>query len=91
MNSRLTLDKLGRIVIPKAVRDKLQITAGDQLELELEDERIMLRPFQATGQLRKDRGVWVFHGGAPLSVEMVQQTVDQVRRERDERNLGRNR
>jgi AbrB family looped-hinge helix DNA binding protein len=89
MSAKLRLDKLGRIVLPKPVRDKLQLAAGDELEMESVDDRIMLRPLRGTGQLRKKRGVWVFHCGAPLSAVTVQQTVEQVRRERDEQNLGR--
>ena len=67
MIARLTLDKLGRIVLPKPMRDKLQLVAGDQLELESLDDRIVVRPLRETAQLRKKHGVWVFHGGEPLS------------------------
>jgi AbrB family looped-hinge helix DNA binding protein len=91
MIARLTLDKLGRIVIPKPVRDKLQLAVGDHLELECLDDRIVLRPLCGTGQLRKEYGVWVFHGGEPLSAATVRKTIEQMRRERDERNLGRSR
>lgn len=91
MSAKLRLDKLGRIVLPKPVRDKLQLAAGDQLELESMDDRIMLRPLRGTAQLRKKCGVWVFHCGEPLSAAKVQETVEQVRRERDEHNLGRSR
>jgi len=91
MPAKLTLDKLGRIVLPKPVRDKLQLAPGDQLELESVDDRIMLRPLRGTAQLRKKRGVWVFHSGEPLSAGTVQETVEQVRRERNEQNLGRSR
>ena len=91
MPAKLTLDKLGRVVLPKPVRDKLQLAAGDQLELESVDDRITLRPLRGTAQLRKKRGVWVFRCGEPLSDAAVQQTLEQVRRERDERNVGRSR
>lgn len=91
MPARLTLDKLGRVVLPKRVRDKLQLAAGDQLELESMDDCITLRPLRGTVQLRKKRGVWVFHCGEPLSAATVRETVEQVRRERDEQNLGRSR
>lgn len=91
MPAKLTLDKLGRVVLPKPVRDKLQLAAGDQLELESVDDRITLRPVRGTAQLRKKRGVWVFHCGSPLSAATVEQTVEQVRCERDQQNLGRSR
>jgi AbrB family looped-hinge helix DNA binding protein len=34
MNTTITVDKAGRIVLPKPVRDKLQLQAGDSLEVE---------------------------------------------------------
>jgi AbrB family looped-hinge helix DNA binding protein len=61
MRARLTVDKVGRIVLPKPVREKLQLAAGDELELESLDDGITLRPLRGTAQLRKKRGVWVFH------------------------------
>jgi AbrB family looped-hinge helix DNA binding protein len=68
MIAKLTLDKLGRIVLPKPVRDKLQLAAGDQLELESLDDRIVLRRLPGIAQLRKKHGVWIFRAGEPLSV-----------------------
>ena len=91
MAARVTLDKLGRIVLPKPVRDKLQLAAGDQLELDSVDDRILLRPLRGTAKLRKKSGLWVFHCGEPLSAATVQETVEQNRRERDEQNLRRSR
>jgi AbrB family looped-hinge helix DNA binding protein len=91
MLTKLTIDKLGRIVLPKPVREKLQLSAGDELEMESLDDRITLRPLRGTAQLRKKRGVWVFRSGEPLSAATVQETLEQVRRERDDQNLGKSR
>ncbi len=91
MNGKLTVDKLGRIVLPKPVREKLQLAAGDRLEMESTEDRITLRPLRGTAQLRKKRGVWVFHSGEPLAASTVQETMDQIRHERDEQNLGKGR
>jgi AbrB family looped-hinge helix DNA binding protein len=89
MTARLKVDRAGRIVLPKPLREKLQLAPGDELELESQDDRITLRPLRGTAQLRKKRGVWVFHSGEPLSASMVEETIQQIRRERDDRNLGR--
>ncbi len=91
MTAKLTIDKRGRIVLPKPVRGKLQLAAGDELELESLDDRITLRPLRGSAQLRKKRGVWVFHCGEPLSASTVEETIEQVRRERDDENLGQGR
>ena len=88
MTGKLKLDKLGRIVLPKPVRDQLQLAAGDQLELETSDDRITLRPLRGTAQLRKKLGVWVFRSGEPLTALAVRQTLELVRRERDDQNLA---
>jgi AbrB family looped-hinge helix DNA binding protein len=89
MTAKLTVDKVGRIVLPKPVREKLRLAPGDELELETLDDRITLRPLRGTAQLRKKRGVWVFHCGEPLSASTVEETTLHIRRERDDRNLGR--
>jgi AbrB family looped-hinge helix DNA binding protein len=80
--AKLKIDNRGRIVLPKPVREKLQLSVGDELELESLDDRITLRPLHGTAQLRKKLGVWVFNSGEPLSAATVQETIEQVRRER---------
>ena len=89
MAAKLKVDKVGRIVLPKPVRDKLQLAPGDELELESSEDRITLRPVRGTAPLRKKHGVWVFHSGEPLSATTVEETIDKVRHEREARILGR--
>jgi AbrB family looped-hinge helix DNA binding protein len=83
MNARLTLDKAGRIVLPKPIRERLRIAPGDELELECVDDRIMLRPRRGSAQLRKKRGVWVLHCGEPLTAATVDETIKRESRERN--------
>jgi AbrB family looped-hinge helix DNA binding protein len=66
MNIRLTLDKAGRIVIPKPLREELRLEPGDDLEMESSGEEITLRPVRGTGPLTKEHGVWVFRTGQPM-------------------------
>lgn len=40
----VAIDGAGRIVIPKAIRDRLGLHAGDALDLEEHDGEIVLRP-----------------------------------------------
>jgi AbrB family looped-hinge helix DNA binding protein len=91
VNAKLKVDRAGRIVLPKPVREKLQLAPCDELEMESLDDRITLRPSRGTAQLRKKRGVWVFHSGEPLSASTVDETLEQVRGERDARNIGQSR
>jgi AbrB family looped-hinge helix DNA binding protein len=62
MTTKLTLDKVGRVVLPKRLRDRLQLAPGDTLQLETEDERIILRPVRPNVLLKKELGVWVYQG-----------------------------
>jgi AbrB family looped-hinge helix DNA binding protein len=89
MNTILTVDKAGRVVLPKPVRDELQLAAGDSLELESSEDRIVLRPVRGTAGLRKKQGIWVLDVNEPISVEAVNRTIRDIRREREESWLGR--
>ena len=88
MNTTVTLDKAGRVVIPKTLRDELHLEAGDTLELESEGERMTLRPVRSGSSLRKEHGVWVSRGGRKISAEATNQVLQDVRNERDRDNLG---
>jgi AbrB family looped-hinge helix DNA binding protein len=88
MKSRLVLDKAGRVVIPKPLREELNLEAGDALELERTGEQIILRPVRGTGPLTREQGVWVFRTGHPLPAAATDEVLRQVREQRDRANLG---
>ncbi len=88
MELTVTIDKAGRVVIPKEMRDELRLRAGDTLAIKCEAERLTLQPVHAGTPLRKERGIWVFHGGEPLSVDQANQLVRDVREQRDRHNAG---
>jgi len=50
------------------------------------DDLITVRRSRDIAELQ--HGVWVFHCGEPLRALTVEETIAQVRRERDESNLG---
>lgn len=83
MTSKLTLDKAGRVVLPKPLRDELHLEPGDALEIESTGEEITLRPLRGQAQLRKKQGVWVFRTGEPLSASETEKVLRQVRHERE--------
>ena len=88
MNTTLTIDKAGRVVLPKPVRDQMQLSAGDSLVLDSADDRIVLRPVRQAVGMRKKQGIWILDVDEPLTLETVNQTTDEVHRERDQALLG---
>jgi AbrB family looped-hinge helix DNA binding protein len=89
MSIRLTIDKAGRVVIPKPLREELHLEPGDALEMESAGEEITLRPVRGTGPLTKEQGVWVFHSGQPLPASVTDEMLRRIREERDLANLGK--
>jgi AbrB family looped-hinge helix DNA binding protein len=88
MNSRLIIDRAGRIVIPKPLREQLHLEPGDSLEMESAGEQITLRPVRGTGPLTKEHGAWVFRSEHPLPASSTDDMLKLIREERDVANLG---
>lgn len=82
MRTKVTLDKAGRVVLPKALRDELNLSAGDTFDVSVEGEAVTLRPRRAEARLQKKRGIWVLWTGEPVTAE---ETDEVLRRIRDER------
>jgi AbrB family looped-hinge helix DNA binding protein len=86
MTSKLTLDKAGRVLIPKPVRQELGLGPGDTLQLESEGEQITLRPMRAKALLKKELGVWVYQGeSTETSITAV---IDREREKRLRESMG---
>jgi AbrB family looped-hinge helix DNA binding protein len=88
MYRSVTLDKAGRVVLPKSLREDLRLQPGDTLELDAAGDTISLRPVRSATPLRKERGVWVFRTGDKLSEPVAGKAIRQTREQRDRRNAG---
>ena len=66
MKVHLTIDKAGRVVIPKSLREDLHLEPGDALEMESTGGQIPLRPVRGTGPVKKEHCAWVFYTGQAL-------------------------
>ncbi len=88
MHTRLIMDKAGRVVIPKPLREELHLEPGDALELECGGEQMTLRPARGTGPLQNKHGIWVLSTGEPLPASATDDLLREIREERDLANLG---
>ena len=86
MTTKITLDKAGRVMIPKPLRKKLHLGPGDTLQLESEGEQIILRPMRPTALLKKESGVWVYQG-EPADAS-VTDAIDRARAKRLRELMG---
>ena len=83
MNATAEIDKAGRLVVPKKMRDALHLVPGTRLVLEQKGEAIIMQPeVNARGLYRKN-GMLVYDIGRPVPTEAVD-WVDQDREERIE-------
>jgi AbrB family looped-hinge helix DNA binding protein len=83
MATTVTLDRAGRVVIPKILRDELRLEPGDTLAIEAEGERVTLLPLRSSSPLRKERGVWVFRSDRKISAAETDKVLREIREQRD--------
>ena len=81
MTFHMTVDKVGRVVLPKPLRDHVRLNPGDTLEVEVSGDQISLRLVHETAPLRREHGVWVYRTGTPASVD-IGELLGRVREER---------
>jgi len=80
---RTAIDGVGRVVIPKALRDAMGLTAGQALEIAERDGRLEIVP-AATPMTLVDEGdgvVAVADADMPvLTTDLVRETLERTRR-----------
>ena len=57
-----TIDRFGRIVLPKKLRDNFNLAPGSQIHIEESGQEIILKPIHGEPSLRLKEGVLVFSG-----------------------------
>ena len=67
---RTTIDRAGRLVLPKQARDQLGLKAGDELDIEMSSDSIHLKPVHELPRLVKEGHVLV-HTGSVAHVDVV--------------------
>jgi AbrB family looped-hinge helix DNA binding protein len=82
VESSVSLDKFGRIVLPKRLRDALAVSSGDRFTVVMEGDSVVLRPQRKEQTLRQVKGIWVLDSDEPVSLKDIQDSIEAVRRER---------
>jgi AbrB family looped-hinge helix DNA binding protein len=80
---KITIDNAGRIVVPKALRDALHLSGGDEVEIELDGERLTLTPAPRKVKLRRGpHGILTsdLQLNRPISAEEVREELERTRR-----------
>lgn len=80
---KTTIDSAGRIVVPKALRDELGLSGGQELDVAARDGRLEIEVTPANLRLERQGNLLVAipdHDLPPLTDEIVRQTLERVRR-----------
>jgi AbrB family looped-hinge helix DNA binding protein len=81
MNAIAEIDRSGRLVVPKKVRDALRVRAGDRFLVEQKEDGIFLRPTYPDVRLVQKDGIWVMSGGPPSNYDAT----DLINEQREDR------
>ena len=75
------LDRFGRVVVPKEIRDRLGLKPGTEIEIDEHGNEVLLKPVEHESPLQLEDGVLVFTGTATADL------TEAIRRHRQERLL----
>jgi AbrB family looped-hinge helix DNA binding protein len=67
----LKIDKAGRVILPKPIRDRLGLHAGSDLEIQETAGGIVLRPADRRPSLVKRGSFWVHTGEIPSGYDIL--------------------
>lgn len=89
MSTTIRIDKAGRLVVPRKLRQAVGFSEDSELEIEQEGANLVLRHRTPPVRANKEKGVWVFDTqGGVITNEMVNEAVEQGRRGRLRSVLG---
>lgn len=66
----ITIDRAGRVVVPKTLRDRFNLTAGTELEMRAVGDGLQLRRMDAESSLVRKHGILVHRGSARAALDV---------------------
>jgi AbrB family looped-hinge helix DNA binding protein len=78
----VTIDKAGRLVVPKEIRDRMGLRAGDELEIEEFNGRIEISKPRKERKLVEKNGLLTLEpdpSEPPITQEQVREQLERVR------------
>lgn len=67
----VTVEDRGRVIIPKAVRDKLGIRGGEKMKVKEKDGEVVMRPVRSGESLKELKGVVKKSDVDPMEVKEI--------------------
>jgi len=83
----LRIDKAGRIVVPKPLRERLGLLAGMELEVDEGADGLTLKPVSQKPSMVREKGFWVHQGVAPQGFDWSRH-IEQQREEHNRQVSG---
>jgi AbrB family looped-hinge helix DNA binding protein len=83
----LKIDKAGRVILPKPIRDRLGLHAGSDLEIQETAGGIVLKPADRRPSLVKRGSFWVHTGEIPPGYDILK-AIDEDREEQMRKAWG---
>ena len=88
---KTTIDRAGRVVIPKTLRERAGLQPGSELDINLRDGVLEIAPPPPQGRVVREGDLLVWEsapGTPPIAPEDINDAIRQVRQERETRIIG---
>jgi AbrB family looped-hinge helix DNA binding protein len=73
---RTTIDKAGRLVIPRTMRERIGLSGGGVVELELDGAGVRIQAVPGTAWREAGDLLLIPAAGTPISTDLVRELID---------------
>jgi len=61
---KTTLDRFGRVIVPKGIRDRLGLVPGSEMTIDEHENEVVLKLVEQGAPLKLEKGILVYAGAA---------------------------